>query len=213
MGLLKNIGLLYIERWGFFQELILQHLTLSLIAIIWITIIGIGIGVLITYHDGIARVVLGFVNVIYTIPSIALFGILVSFSGIGQTSALIALILYGLLPIIRTTYVGIKELDQDTIEAAIAMGTPPLIMLFRVQLPLALPYIMAGFKNMVVMTIALTAIASFIGAGGLGVGIWRGITTNNATLTMASSILVALLALDSDLVLGLIERKLNKIYK
>lgn len=213
MELLKNIGLLYIERWEFFQELILQHLTLSLIAIFFITIIGLTIGILITYHQKVAKITLGIVNVIYTIPSIALFGILVSFSGIGQTSALIALILYGLLPIIRTTYVGIIELDKDTIEAAKAMGTPPLTLLFQVQLPLSLPYIMAGFKNMVVMTIALGAIASFIGAGGLGVGIWRGITTNNATLTMASSILVAILALGSDVILGFIERKLNKIYK
>lgn len=213
MELLKNIGLLYIERWEFFQELILQHLTLSLIAIFFITIIGLTIGILITYHQKVAKITLGIVNVIYTIPSIALFGILVSFSGIGQTSALIALILYGLLPIIRTTYVGIIELDKDTIEAAKAMGTPPLTLLFQVQLPLALPYIMAGFKNMVVMTIALGAIASFIGAGGLGVGIWRGITTNNATLTMASSILVAILALGSDVILGFIERKLNIIYK
>lgn len=212
MDLLNEMYSLITTRWDFFYELILQHIALSGIAILIILVIGLCLGIMITYQRRVASLVLGIVNVIYTIPSVALFGIFVTFTGIGNTTALIALVLYGLLPIIRTTYVGIKQIDPDTIEAAKGMGTSTWTLLYKIQLPLASPHIMAGFRNMAVMTIALTAIASFIGAGGLGVGIWRGITTNNSPLTWVSSILVALLALGADFILGLIEKQMLKKY-
>jgi len=154
--------------------------------------------------------ILNLVNFLYTIPSIALFGFLVSLTGIGNKSALIALILYGILPMIRNTYTGIKEVDYQIIEAARGMGSTDKQLLFKIQLPLALPFIISGFRTMVIMTIALAGIASFIGAGGLGVAIWRGITTNFPAMTFAGSILVASLAIFSDLVLGIAEKKVNK---
>ncbi len=210
MGFIVSMGQLLVERKEFFLNLVGEHIVLSLIAIAWITVIGISLGIYITRQKRIANLVLAMTNILYTIPSIALFGFLVSFTGIGNTSALIALTAYGILPIIRNTYVGIEEVDPQIVEAAIGMGSTDLQLLWKVQIPIALPVIIAGFRTMVVMTIALAGIASFIGAGGLGVAIWRGITTNFTEMTVLGSLLVALLAMGSDLILGLVERLIRK---
>lgn len=210
MNFILEILKLYKERFDFFSELLIQHIVLSLTAIVFITIIGIVLGVYITRNKRVAGVVLSITNFLYTIPSIALFGFLVALSGIGNTSALIALTVYGVLPIIRNTYVGISEVDSQIVESSIAMGSTDAQLLFKVQFPLALPVIIAGFRTMVVMTIALTGIASFIGAGGLGVAIWRGITTNYPEMTAAGSLLVAMLAVVVDYFLGILEKKTKK---
>ena len=210
MNFILGIFKLYSERFDFFVELFIQHILLSGTAIIFITVIGLLLGVYITRNKKAAGIVLGISNFLYTIPSIALFGFLVAISGIGNKSALIALTVYGVLPIIRNTYVGICEVDSQIIESAVAMGSTNSQLLFKVQLPLALPVIIAGFRTMVVMTIALGGIASFIGAGGLGVAIWRGITTNYPEMTAAGSILVATLAVVSDFFLGILEKKIRK---
>ena len=163
-----------------------------------------------TYNKYFAKIILSVTNFLYTIPSIALFGFLVIITGIGDKSAIIALVIYGLLPIIRNTYVGINEVDAQIIESAIGMGSTKKQLLLKVQLPLAFPIILAGFRTMVVMTIALCGIASFIGAGGLGVAIWRGITTNFPEMTIAGSLLVAVLAIITDSVLEMVEKRMRK---
>lgn len=162
-----------------------------------------------TRNKLLAKVALRFTSFLYTIPSIALFGFLVAITGIGRRSAITALVLYGILPIIRNTYVGIIEVDNQIIESAVAMGSTRNQLLFKIQLPLASPVIMAGFRTMVIMTIALGGIASFIGAGGLGVAIWRGITTNFPVMTIAGSLLVALFAIVTDLLLEFVENKMK----
>ncbi|ERJ12144.1 ABC transporter permease [Haloplasma contractile] len=210
MEFIREVFNLYVERWEFFLELIIEHMYLTLISVLIITIVGIITGVIMTYNDTLANVILAITNFMYTIPSIAMFGFLVAFSGIGNTSAIIALSIYGVLPIIRNTYVGIKEVDSEIVEAAIGMGTTKKQLLLRIQLPLALPVIIAGFRTMVIMTIALGAIASFIGAGGLGVAIWRGITTNFKELTIAGSLLVALLAVLADVLLNFVEHFIKR---
>ncbi len=201
---------LYRARWDFFLNLFIEHIYLTFIAIIIITVLGIILGIIMTRNKTMANIIMTLVNFIYTIPSIALFGFFVSITGIGFKSALIALVIYGLLPIIRNTYVGITEVDPFLIESAIGMGTTNKQLLYKVQLPLALPVIFAGFRTMVIMTIALGAIASFIGAGGLGVAIWRGITTYFPEMTVAGSLLVALLAIFIDLILGGIEKNIRR---
>ncbi len=201
---------LYVERWEFFSELLIQHITLTLIAVIFITVIGLSIGIYMTRNKVFAKITLMITNFLYTIPSIALFGFLVIITGIGDKSAVLALVIYGLLPIIRNTYVGINEVDDQIIESAVGMGSTDKQLLLKVQLPLALPVIFAGFRTMVVMTIALCGIASFIGAGGLGVAIWRGITTNFPEMTIAGSLLVALLAVITDSIFELVENKMKK---
>lgn len=210
MGFILKLFHLYKDRSDFFIELLIQHVILSFTAIIVITVLGISSGIYMTRHKNIANILFGIMNFIYTIPSIALLGFLVVITGIGNGSALIALVLYGLLPMIRNTYVGITEVDQIIIESAVAMGSTSRQLLLKIQIPIALPIILAGFRIMVVMTIALTGIASFIGAGGLGVAIWRGITTNYPEMTVAGSLLVALFAVVMDLIIGIFEKKYNK---
>ncbi len=210
MGFLQRVFALYTDRSSFFLRLFLEHLYLTGTAVLIITVIGLSSGLLITRFPRAAKIVLSLVNFLYTIPTIALFGFLVSFTGIGSTSAVIALVAYGLIPIIRNTYVGIIEVDPMIVEAAVGMGSTDWQLLWQVQFPIALPVIIAGFRTMVVMTIALGGIASFIGAGGLGVAIWRGITTNFAEMTVAGSILVALMAIAADLILERIEKVIRK---
>ena len=209
---IRNVFSLFMERKEFFLTLFIQHMYLTFLAILIITVIGIAVGIYMTRNKVLAGFIMGTVNIIYTIPSIALFGFLVALTGVGNKSALIALCIYGLLPVIRNTYVGINEVDPFLIQAATGMGSTDRQLLLKVQIPLALPVIFAGFRTMVVMTIALGAIASFIGAGGLGVAIWRGITTNFPEMTFAGSLLVAGLAFVVDFILGLIERLMKNQY-
>jgi osmoprotectant transport system permease protein len=196
------------SRIDFFLQLVIEHLLLSLTAVIIILLIGITAGILISKYKKTAATVIAITNFLYTIPSIALFGFLVSFTGIGNTTAILALVIYGMLPVIRNTYTGLTEIDEQVIEAAVGLGSTPWQLLWKIQFPLALPVIIAGIRNMVVMTIALAGIASFIGAGGLGVAIWRGITTNFDEMTVAGSLLVAILAILSDALLGIAEKRL-----
>ncbi len=208
--MLKDLFHLYAERWHFFLNLTIQHLEISLIAIVIAIIIGLGLGILISRYRHLCSPVLGLTNFIYTIPTIALFGFLIPFSGIGNFTAIIALTVYALLPMVRNTYTGLTGIDREIIEAARGMGSTSAQILFRIQLPLAFPVILSGLRNMVVMTIALTGIAAFIGAGGLGVAIYRGITTNNGALTIAGSLLIALLALLTDCLIGRYENHFKK---
>ncbi len=208
--MVKKVIDLYIDRWEFFLELLLQHIGITLIAVLIITVLGLTLGIVMTKNELLASILLVVTNFLYTIPSIALFGILVTISGIGNKSAIVALIIYGLLPMIRNTYVGIKEVDGQMIESAVGMGTTEKQLLFRIQLPQALPVIMSGFRTMVIMTIALAGIASFIGAGGLGVAIYRGISTYFPEMIIAGSLLVALLAIIVDWTLHILETVLTK---
>jgi osmoprotectant transport system permease protein len=197
------------QRREYLYELLIQHFVLSLAAIIIIVIIGTGTGIALLRFKGIRQIVLGFVNFIYTIPSIAMFGLFIPLVGIGFVNALVVLVIYGLLPMIRNTYTGLNEVDPLYIDAAKGMGATPSQIFFRIRWPLAFPTILSGFRTMVVMTIALAGLASFIGAGGLGQAIYRGINTNNSSLILAGSISVALLALVTDLIIGFFEKRVR----
>lgn len=210
MELLKEILSIYIERKGWFLELFGQHLKIAGIAILLAGILGLFLGILIAEKEIMAPLILTLANIFYTIPSISLLGILIPFTGIGDKTAIIALTLYGLMPMIRNTYTGIRGVSQEIIQAARGMGSTNMQILWRIKLPLALGVILAGVRNMVVMTFSVTAIAAFIGAGGLGVAVYRGITIYNPALTFAGSVLIALLALIADLLLGIIESYVKK---
>lgn len=195
------------------MELTLEHLKISGISIFIATVLGGILGIIISEYKKTSTLVLSITNFLYTIPSISLLGFLIPFSGIGNTTAVIALTIYALLPMIRNTHTGIDNIDPSIIESARGMGSTEFQILYKVKIPLATTVILAGFKNMVVMTIALAGIASFIGAGGLGVAVYRGITTNNSTLTIAGSLLIALLALIADFLIGEIEKKIKKSWR
>lgn len=210
MELLKEILQIYMERREWFLELFGQHLKIAGIAIVLAGIMGLLLGIFIAEKEFMAPVILTLANIFYTIPSISLLGILIPFTGIGDKTAIIALTLYGLMPMIRNTYTGICGVSQEIIQAARGMGSTDIQILWRIKLPLALVVILAGVRNMVVMTLSVTAIAAFIGAGGLGVAIYRGITIYNPALTFAGSVLIALLALIADLLLGILENYVKK---
>lgn len=210
MELLKEILQIYMERREWFLELFGQHLKIAGIAIVLAGIMGLLLGIFIAEKEFMAPVILTLANIFYTIPSISLLGILIPFTGIGDKTAIIALTLYGLMPMIRNTYTGICGVSQEIIQAARGMGSTDIQILWRIKLPLALGVILAGVRNMVVMTLSVTAIAAFIGAGGLGVAIYRGITIYNPALTFAGSVLIALLALIVDLLLGILENYVKK---
>ena len=210
MELLKEILQIYMERREWFLELFGQHLKIAGIAILLAGIVGLLLGIFIAEKEFMAPVILTLANIFYTIPSISLLGILIPFTGIGDKTAIIALTLYGLMPMIRNTYTGICGVSQEIIQAARGMGSTDIQILWRIKLPLALGVILAGVRNMVVMTLSVTAIAAFIGAGGLGVAIYRGITIYNPALTFAGSVLIALLALIADLLLGILENYVKK---
>lgn len=204
---------IYIDRGDFFRTLILEHIRLSFTAGVLAAVIGLLLGIAILDRKKLAAVVIGTVNVIYTIPSISMLGFLIPLTGIGNRTAVIALTVYGLLPVVRNTYIGITGIEKSTIEVAEGLGSTRWQLLYKIQLPLALPVILAGIRNMVVMIIALGGISSFIGAGGLGVAVYRGITTNNMTLTVAGSILIALIALTADFLIGRLEKRIRRKWR
>lgn len=207
--MLNNILNLLTQKSNFFLNLLIEHIEISIISILIAIILGGIIGILISEFSKTSKPVLGIINFLYTIPSISMLGFLIPLSGIGNTTAIIALTIYALLPMVRNTNTGIANVDKNIIEAAKGMGSTDFQILFKIKLPLAFPVIMSGIRNMVTMTIALAGIASFIGAGGLGVAIYRGITTNNMAMTITGSLLIALLALIFDFILGLVEHKLK----
>ncbi|MBF1219351.1 MAG: ABC transporter permease subunit [Fusobacterium periodonticum] len=207
--MINQLMKLLTEDFKFFLNLTLEHISISLLAISIASVLGIILGIIISEYRRFSGLILGTVNILYTIPSIALLGFFITITGVGNTTALIALIIYALLPIIRSTYTGIITINPLIIEASEGMGSTKLQQLFKVKIPLALPVLMSGIRNMVTMTIALAGIASFVGAGGLGVAIYRGITTNNSAMTFLGSLLIAILALIFDFILGIIEKRLT----
>lgn len=200
------------DRREFFLTCLLEHIRISLTAVVCAGVLGILTGIFISRHKKAAGIILGIINVIYTIPSISLLGFLIPFTGIGNKTAIIALTVYGLLPIVRNTYTGLTNVDESILEVAEGLGTDKRQMMLKIRFPLAIPVIISGFRNMTVMIIAMGGIASFIGAGGLGVAIYRGITTYNMTLTAAGSVLIALLALLSDWLLSRAEKSVSRRY-
>lgn len=172
-----------------------EHIYLSLISLVIGCLISIPIGIYITRHEGLAKSVLMIVSVIQTIPSLALLGFLIPIFGIGTIPAVVALTLYALLPIMRNTYTGIKSVDAALLESATGMGMTKRQILWMVELPLARNIIMAGVRTATVLTIGVATLATFIGAGGLGDIIMRGISMIDGPTILAGAIPAALLAI------------------
>ncbi|HSE96797.1 MAG TPA: glycine betaine ABC transporter substrate-binding protein [Blastocatellia bacterium] len=190
-------------------KLTLEHLSLVVIAIGAASVIAIPLGILLTRYPRLSNPVLSLANILQTIPSLALFGFLITIlsTGIGRTPAIIALFLYSLLPIIRNTYTGISEVDPSIKEAGRGMGMTDWQLLTQVELPLSLGVIIAGVRVATVISIGTATIAAAIGAGGLGMYIFRGLRMNDNRLMLAGAIPAALMALAADFALGWIEKR------
>jgi osmoprotectant transport system permease protein len=190
-------------------SLALEHLWLVGVSIILAVLIGIPLGILLTRRPGWKPVVLGGSNVVQTIPSLALFGLLLPLPWLGARAdrlTITALTLYALLPIIRNTFAGISAIDAPVREAAIGMGLNSRQLLWHVELPLASPVILAGVRVAMVITIGVATIAAAIGAGGLGELIFRGVAMVDTDVILAGAIPAALMALCADLSLGIVQR-------
>jgi osmoprotectant transport system permease protein len=186
-----------------------EHLALSFGATLVSVAIGLPLGIAIERRRAFERPVLAFVDVVQTIPSLALFGLLLPLFGIGATPAVIALFLYALLPIVRTTVVGIRGVEPTLIEAARGLGATRAQLLRRVELPLALPTILAGVRVAAVTSIGTATIAAAIGAGGLGTFVFRGVAVLDNRLILLGAVPAALLAVLTDLLLRVVEKRLS----
>jgi osmoprotectant transport system permease protein len=192
-------------------ELVLEHMWLVGISTLLAVVIGLPLGILLTRRPSLQKPILGGANVMQTVPSLALFGLLMPVPWLGERAdrlAILALTLYALLPIIRNTYVGISGVDAAVLEAGRGMGMTDRQLLFQVQLPLALGVIVAGVRVAAVVSVGVATIAAAVGAGGLGEYIFRGLAMVNNQLILAGAIPAAALALFADISLGLIERSL-----
>jgi osmoprotectant transport system permease protein len=190
----------------------MEHMWLVLVSVALAIAIAVPAGVLATRRSGLRRWLSGAVSVVQTVPSLALFGFLLPLpfiGGIGKRTAMIALILYGLLPILRNTLVGILGVDAAVRDSAIAMGMTKRQLLWRVELPLAVPAILAGIRVATVATIGTATIAAAIGAGGLGTFIFRGIAMVDTPTVLAGAVPSAVMALIADEVLGWFERRVS----
>jgi osmoprotectant transport system permease protein len=193
-------------------ELTLEHLKLVGISTMLAVLVGIPLGILITRSPSLNKPVLGFANIIQTIPSLALFGFLLPAPWIGARAdrlAILALALYALLPLIRNTYAGIQGVDHSIVEAGRGMGMTDRQLLWQVELPLALGVIIAGVRVATVISVGLATIAAAIGAGGLGEYIFRGLAMVNNQVILAGAIPAAAMALLADVGLGWLEKRLS----
>jgi osmoprotectant transport system permease protein len=197
---------------GDMLKLTAEHLLLVASALAAAVLLGVPLGIALTRHPGARRWLLGFANIMQTIPSLALFGFLIPIpfiGGIGKRTVIVALVLYALLPILRNTFVGIMNVDAAVCESAVAMGMTDGQVLRQVQIPLAAQTILAGIRVATVTTIGTATIAAAIGGGGLGVFIFRGVASVDTAQILAGALPAALLALVADGGLGWIERKLS----
>lgn len=189
----------------------MEHIWMVGISLLIAMCTGIPLGIIITKNKKLAQKVLAGANVIMTIPSIALFGLLLPVlavigHGLGKVPAVIALVLYSLLPIIRNTFIAIKNVDPTLVDAGRGMGMSKWQLLYELEIPLAVPVILAGLKTATVMNIGIAAIAAYVGAGGLGVFIQQGIARSHETMVLAGALAVSLLAIFVDLGMGFLEK-------
>lgn len=194
------------------MEHTLEHLLIVGISISIAILLGIPLGILITRQNNLRQLILGIANILQTIPSLALFGLLIPVplvGGIGTNPAIFALILYSLLPIIRNTYTGITGVDPAIREAGKGMGMTDKELLLQLEIPLAMGVILAGVRVATVIGIGIATIAAAIGAGGLGVLIFRGISAVNDQLILAGAINAAVIALFADFAISWVEGKLT----
>ncbi|MXV37642.1 ABC transporter permease subunit [Flavobacteriaceae bacterium Ap0902] len=194
------------SRRTYFFELFSEHLLISFAALVLVAILGIGVGIFVFYNQKARAFIMPTVNFLYTIPSIAMFGILIPLVGIGLKNALIVLVLYGLLPIVRNTYSGLKAVPQNYVEAAKGLGSTPIQLFKNIYFPLSLPSILSGMRVTTVMVIALAGLAALVGAGGLGQAIFRGLNTMNTPLIVIGSLGVSVFAILGDQFVAVFEK-------
>ena len=190
----------------------LDHFLISIYGVLLAALIGIPLGILISKYGRLSSVVITLANIIQTIPALALMAILMLVLGLGKTTVIVTVFFYSLLPIIKNTYVGITTINKSVTDAGRGMGMTKIQVLYMVELPLSLSVIITGIRIALVVAIGITAIGAFIGAGGLGDIIIRGTNATDGTaIILAGALPTALMAILSDIILGIIERRLDPV--
>ncbi|WP_018924596.1 ABC transporter permease [Salsuginibacillus kocurii] len=205
MELITTIFELFQQRSDQVWAALQQHMFLVFVSMGLAVLIAVPIGVSLTGMRRYAEPVIGVTAVAQTIPSLALLGFMLPLLGIGSTNAIFALTIYALLPVMRNTYTGILEVDQSAVQAGKGMGMTRVQILRKIELPLAMPVIMAGIRTATVIVIGIATLATFVGAGGLGDVIMRGMAVQNSALTLLGAIPAAILAIVTDFILKRIE--------
>ncbi len=206
---MQELLLFITENYPLIIEKGMEHIELAGVAVLMSTLLCVPVGFAIANNEKAANVVVGIANIIQTVPSLALFAFMLPLFGIGRTPAIVALFLYGLLPIIKNTLIGIRNVTPSIIEAARGMGMSTFQILYKVQIPMAMSVIMGGVRIATVTSIGIATIAVLIGAGGLGQLIYRGLSMTNTPMILSGAIFSALLAILADFILGIFENKLT----
>jgi osmoprotectant transport system permease protein len=205
MGIIEYV----VTHWQVILSKIIEHVQLTGTAVGFSCVVGIPLGIFITKNRKMADFVIGIANVIQTVPSLALFAFMIPVFGIGYKNGFFALFLYALLPIIKNTYIGIRNVDPAITEAATGMGMSKFQILYKVEMPLAIAVIMGGVRIATVTGIGVATIATLIGAGGLGDIIYQGIGMVNYNMILTGASAAAILALLVDFILGFFEKKIT----
>lgn len=212
MDILKQLGTYYSQNGFYVLTEFYRHFLMSAYGVFFAAIVAVPLGIVIAKHRKLSQVVFSITNVIQTIPALAMLALLLLVMGLGANTVIVALFLYSVLPILRNTYVGITGIEHAYLEAGKSMGMTKFQMLWMVELPLSLSVIMAGLRTALVIAIGVTAIGTFVGAGGLGDIIVRGTNASNGTaVILAGAIPTALMAVLADLLLGRLEKWLSPI--
>lgn len=206
LGFFTDVFQYFVENYSQLLGYTREHAILVLRALVVAVPLGITLGTLITYNDKLATVVLWLAGIMMTIPSVALFALLLPSLGTGSPPVVMALILYTQLPVIRNTYVGLTGVDEAAIEAGQGLGMTKFQRLRKIQIPMALPVVMSGVRNAVVLLVGIAAIGEIVGSGGLGVPIFDGYRSSNSVEIVGATVALALLTLTIDYVFGVVEQ-------
>lgn len=210
MNLFQQFIAYFQENGGYVFAQFVRHFLISIYGVLFAAIVGIPLGIWISKKMRMADWVIRIANIIQTIPSLAMISILMIGMGLGVNVVILTIFLYSLLPIIKNTYTGMRQVDRNTLDVGKGMGMTSWQRLYMIELPLSVSVIMAGIRNALVVAIGITAIGAFVGAGGLGDIIIRGTNaTNGASIILAGALPTALMAIITDLGLGSIERRLD----
>lgn len=210
MNLWQQLITYFIQNGMYVLQQFGRHFLISIYGVLLAAIVGIPLGIFISRYRKLSSTVVGLANVIQTIPSLAMLSILMLGLGLGANTVIVTVFLYSLLPILKNTYTGMQNVNKDVIDAGKGIGMTSWQRLYYVELPLSMSVIMAGLRNALVLAIGITAIGSFVGAGGLGDIIIRGTNaTDGGAIILAGALPTALMAIIADGVLGFLEHRLD----
>jgi len=190
-------------------DMVLGHLFIVLVSVVLTIIVGVPLGVCAYFFAGVRKIILGVVEILQTIPAMALLGVIMVFLGAGKNTVILGLLLYSLLPVVQNTYVGLSEMDPAIKEVATGMGMTRIYQLIHVELPIAFPLIFTGIRISTVTAVGVAVFGAFVGGGGLGSVIYRGIRIQNMRLILTSTFALMAMAIVFDVVMAMIERRLQ----